>query len=173
MQEQAAGEEPPTGLEERINQVLTETRVVIPGSQALLGFQFIAMFTDSFAMLEPAQKAVHLASLALIALSAMMLMAPAAYHRIVDLGEESEQLHSFASAMLLGAMAVLGLGLAGDFWLVVDKITGSGVEGGVGASLLLLCTYGLWFGYTAFVRRQRPQSNTRQSRLAAKTQPTG
>ncbi|MBV9544742.1 MAG: hypothetical protein JOY61_10220, partial [Chloroflexi bacterium] len=37
-----------TPLSAKIKQVLTEARVVLPGVQALLGFQFIAMLTDAF-----------------------------------------------------------------------------------------------------------------------------
>ena len=47
-----------TELSTRIKQVLTEARVVLPGAQALLGFQFIAVLTDSFARL-PKSVAVH------------------------------------------------------------------------------------------------------------------
>ena len=36
-----------TPLKNKIEQLLTEARVIIPGGQALLGFQFIVVFTKS------------------------------------------------------------------------------------------------------------------------------
>ena len=42
-------EEEQTPLKTKIEQMLTEARVVIPGAQALLGFQLIAVLTKAFA----------------------------------------------------------------------------------------------------------------------------
>jgi Family of unknown function (DUF6328) len=39
----------PTPLSEKIDQMLTEARVVLPGAQALFGFQLAVVFTESFA----------------------------------------------------------------------------------------------------------------------------
>ena len=69
-------------LEVRIAQALTELRVILPGAQALFGFQMSAVLTDSFDRLGATSRAVHLASLLLIAVAIVMLIAPAAYHRI-------------------------------------------------------------------------------------------
>jgi hypothetical protein len=41
-------EGPPTPLTTKVEQLLTEARVIIPGGQALFGFQFIAMLTKGF-----------------------------------------------------------------------------------------------------------------------------
>src|SRR5712664_1695893 len=38
----------PTKVEDKIDQVLTEARVVLPGAQALLGFQLVTMFMYGF-----------------------------------------------------------------------------------------------------------------------------
>lgn len=52
----------------KIDYVLTEAQVVLPGAQALLGFQLAIVLTSGFAELPPATKALHGVSLALIAL---------------------------------------------------------------------------------------------------------
>jgi hypothetical protein len=46
-------------LSEKINALLTEARIVLPGVQALLGFQLAAYLTDAFAKLSATAKAVH------------------------------------------------------------------------------------------------------------------
>jgi hypothetical protein len=60
-----------TLLKTKIEQLLTEARVIIPGAQALLGFQFVVVFVRSFAEL-PGW--VHAVALAAIALSVVLLM---------------------------------------------------------------------------------------------------
>jgi hypothetical protein len=65
----------------------------------------------------------HFGSLVAVTISAVLLITPAAYHRIAEHGEDSEQFHNFASRVMLAAMFFLGLGLAGDFFVVTYKIT--------------------------------------------------
>jgi hypothetical protein len=75
----------------QIDQMLTEARVILPGSQALLGFQLAIVLTQAFDRLPSTVKVVHGAALLFVALSIVLLMAPAAYHRIVFKGEDSEE----------------------------------------------------------------------------------
>jgi hypothetical protein len=56
-----------TPLATKVEQLLTEARVIIPGAQALLGFQFIAMLTSGFDRLPPSVKAAHALALCLVA----------------------------------------------------------------------------------------------------------
>jgi hypothetical protein len=142
-------------LEERINHALTEVRVVLPGAQALLGFQAAILFTEAFERVAPGTKYAHLASLMLIMVAVILLMTPAAYHRLAERGGYSEHLHRFVSRMLIAAMAVLGLGIATDFYVAAEKVTGSaGWSAGL-AGVTLGMFYGLWFGYTLWVRAAR------------------
>src|ERR1051326_4270013 len=71
----------PTDLKTKIDQALTEARVVLPGAQALLGFQFVTMFMDAFDKLPNSLKYIHMVSLMLMSLTIILLMTPAAYHR--------------------------------------------------------------------------------------------
>lgn len=143
-----------TPVEKKIEHVLEEVRVVLPGTQALLGFQFAVMFSDGFDKLPPSSKHLHLASLACIALSAVCLMAPPAYHRIVFRGQDAEPVHAFATRMLLSALAFLALGLAGDFAVVIRKVANSPFYAWAGALALLALCFGVWFAYTLLRRAQ-------------------
>ncbi|HEV2912176.1 MAG TPA: DUF6328 family protein [Pyrinomonadaceae bacterium] len=147
-----------TKLKDKIEQALTEMRVVLPGAQALLGFQFATMLVEGFEKLPPSSKYVHLSSLALIALSVILLMTPAAYHRIVEKGEQTENFHTFASRVLIAAMVPLALGMCGDLFVVVRKITQSALAGILSASVMLLFFYGCWFGFTLYRRSQREKT---------------
>jgi hypothetical protein len=103
-----------TPLHVKIEQMLTEARVVLPGAQALFGFQLAIVLTQSFEQLPSASKITHVASLFLVALSIVLLMAPAAYHRIVYAGEDSQDMHRVGSALVTAATVPLALGLVGD-----------------------------------------------------------
>ncbi len=144
-----------TKLSDKIKHVLTEARTVLPGAQALLGFQFIAVLIDSFDRLPTELKYVHLVSLALIALSTVLLMMPAAFHRIVERGEDSERFHEFANRAVLAAMIPLALGLAGDLIVVVQKVTNSSGLAIAAAALMLIFFFGLWFGFSLYRRNER------------------
>ncbi len=143
-----------TELSTRVKEVLIECRVVLPGAQALLGFQLIIMWMTDFQKIPQSWKLLHLASLSSIAVCTILLITPAAYHRIVEQGEDSEALIRVTDRALLWAMAFLGLGICGDFY-VVSRRTGfsSGVSSFLTLTLLALC-FGSWFGYSAWRARE-------------------
>lgn len=153
-----------TKLKDKIEQALTEARVVLPGAQALLGFQFASMLVEGFDKLPASSKYVHLASLALMALAVILLMAPAAYHRIVEEGQDTEHFHHVASRFLIAAMIPLALGICGELFVVARKVTESATAGIISAALMLLFFYGLWFGYTIYRRSTQSESEKASSR---------
>jgi hypothetical protein len=142
-------------LTDKIKHVLTECRVVLPGSQALLGFQFISILTESFDRLPALSKYIHLASLGLNAVTIVLLITPAAYHRLVEQGEETEHFHRFASKVLIAALVPLALALAGDVYVVVQKVSDSQLVSVVSALVVLAVFWELWFGLTLYRRTQR------------------
>ena len=109
-------------LEVRIEQALTELRVVLPGAQALFGFQFAAVLTERFAQLSVILKGMHLASLSVVAVAVVMLIAPAAYHRIAAAGNAEEGVLRYAVRMMLPAQGLLALGLVGDAYVTMRII---------------------------------------------------
>ncbi|HZU23805.1 MAG TPA: DUF6328 family protein [Terriglobales bacterium] len=144
-----------SGLTNRIKQVLIECRMVLPGAQALLGFQFITVFMQRFDDLPQSLKELHIASLLLVAICTVLLITPAAYHRIVEGGEDSERFHAFASHMLLASMVFLALGVSGDFLLILLVALSSSTLAAALAAALLAFFMLLWFGSTSWIRARR------------------
>jgi Family of unknown function (DUF6328) len=143
-----------TPLEHRIVEVLTEARILLPGAQALLGFQLAMVLMETFPQLPQPVQLVHLLSLGFVALATVVLMAPAAYHRIVERGRDTERFHAFASRMVLVALALLGPGFAGDLYVVLRR---AGYERSALplAAATLAIFYAAWFGATLLLRRRR------------------
>jgi hypothetical protein len=137
-------------IDEEIRHALTEIRMVLPGAQALLGFQFITLVLQEFEKLPGSMKTMHLVSLSMMALAVILLMTPAAYHRIAERGENTEHFHHFAGRMLLAALVPLGLGLAGDFYVVMWKVTSSHRVAASCTMALVVFIFGMWFGLPVY-----------------------
>jgi len=115
---------------------------VLPGVQALLGFQLASVISQSFERLPASSKTVHAASLGCIAVAVILLIAPAAYHRIVFSGQDTEEVHRFGSWLVTCATAPLALGLSGDIYVVLTEITASAMIGAFTASFTLVFSSG-------------------------------
>ena len=140
-------------LSDRIKKVLLECRMALPGAQAFLGFQFAIVFAQGFEQLRRSWQVIHFVSLLATIIATVLLIAPAAYHRIHEAGEDTEHFHKIASRLLLAALVFLGPGMAGDLFLVIAKVTQSPGAASATAGLLLLAFYGLWFGVSAWQRK--------------------
>jgi Family of unknown function (DUF6328) len=131
-------------LAKKIDQMLTEARVILPGAQALLGFQLSVVLTEAFEKLPGSSQTCHAVALGFVALATILLMAPAAYHRIVYAGESSQRFHDLGSRFIMAATLTLALGLATDVYVVIEKIAAStsiGLSAGAGSLIVLV---GLW-----------------------------
>ncbi|MCU1286597.1 MAG: hypothetical protein JWO13_2947 [Acidobacteriales bacterium] len=145
-------------LKDKIKEVLIEARMVLPGAQALLGFQFIVVLVDTFDVLPRSLQLIHLWSLFAVALCTILLIAPAAYHRIVNRGEDSEEFLQFAHRIVLAAMVPLAIGLAGDFLIVTWVVTKSMKIAIYTSAATLALLLGFWFGYMWWVRSTQGES---------------
>lgn len=143
-----------SSLKDKITQVLEEIRVVMPGSQALLGFQLVALFSSGFMPLSQNLKELHLLSLGFIALATVFLMAPSAYHRIACKGNNSPSVHRFASTMLIIAMFFLISGLSTDIWVATYLVLNSAMYAWFASSACFLLACLLWFVYPAALSRK-------------------
>jgi Family of unknown function (DUF6328) len=146
MTERQRDERPETPLHTKIEQMLTEARVILPGAQALFGFQLSIVLTQAFQELPDASRMTHAVSIGFVALCVMLLMAPAAYHRLVYAGEDHEEMYRTGSILVTLATLPLAIGLAGDLYVVMAKIADSsaaGLAAGAGGLVVLLA---LWYG---------------------------
>jgi hypothetical protein len=144
-----------TSLKDKISRVLVEARIILPGAQALLGFQLAAYFTEAFEKLSMSARLVHTASALAIGITVLLLMMPAAYHRIVDGGEDTPDFDRFASRVVLGALVPLSLGLGGEVYVFfVRAFHGAGLAAAAGAFTvgLLLAA---WFLLPVAIRSAR------------------
>jgi hypothetical protein len=142
-------------LHSRIEQMLTEARVILPGAQALFGFQLAIVLTEAFERLLPVPRILHGIALLCVALSVAMLITPAAIHRIVWAGEDSESFLRIGGRITIAALVPLAVGMAADCYVVLSRmIEGSGLAAGIAAAFLLLSLLSLWFAWPLIERSQ-------------------
>ena len=142
-------------LADEMRSVVEEARMVIPGAQALLGFQTIAAFNTRYEALPASGVLAHLLGLALLALAIALLMTPAALHRMSERGRVSSSLISISSGLVAAGMACLMLAIAVDMYLVclasLNEQRIALITGGL-ALLVFAC---LWFLFPWLRRRAR------------------
>lgn len=148
-------------LAKQIDHMLTEARTILPGAQALLGFQLVVVLTKSFAELPDAAKYLHASALGLVALAVILLMMPAAYHRIVYAGEDSATFLRLGSRLVTAATVPLAFGLAADTIVTIEKMLGSQIAGLAGGLLVLILLIGLWYVYPLMERQRRRSEPSR------------
>jgi len=109
-------------LSDRLQQVMTESRMIVPGAQALLGFQFTTVFTAAFERLPHTVKLLHIFGMTAIAFATILLIAPASFHRIAEHGEDSERVVRVGSRFVILALVPLSIGVALDVGVVAMQM---------------------------------------------------
>ena len=125
-------------LNDAVTHLLEECRTVVPGMQALFGFQLIAVFNDAFReRLSPAERELHLAAIVLVTIAIVLVMAPAALHRQTEPMAVSRRFITISSRLLMASMVPLTVGLCLDVYVVARVIVDTrGVAAAIAVGLL-------------------------------------
>lgn len=154
---------------DRIKEMLEETRIVLPGVQALLGFQFAAYLSEGYAKLPPASKFAHTAALPLLLLAMVFLMTPTPFHRIAEGGEPTPMADRVGVGFVLAALPLLSAGLALDFYVLLQKVSGSTGMAAGGAAAVLVGSLVLWFAVPLAARARTLPHDSRSRGAHART----
>ena len=134
--------------------LLNECRMVLPGIQALFGFQMVAVFTERFARLPPASQALHGLAIALVMVSIALIMTPAACHRHGGARDIDDRFIATSARLLVASMAPLALALALEFYLVAGVVWPHAPAAPMALALLALFA-ALWIGVPRLLGRRR------------------
>jgi cobalamin synthase len=134
-------------LKDEMRNLVEEARMVIPGIQALFGFQTMAVFNNRFEQLPGNGKIAYLAALALLILAMALMMTPAAYHRLVERGQVSRQMINMSSNLVTIALVPLLLAFALDVYVVVLAALDDQRCGLIGGAATVVVLAGAWFAF--------------------------
>jgi hypothetical protein len=136
-----------------------EARMILPGVQALFGFQMVSVFNQRFNELDGSRQLAHLVAILMVVVAMGLLMTPAADHR---LGQPDIVSNNFVrrSSKFIGASLVpLAIGLALDVYIVASLIAVASQYAQILGIAVFVGLCGLWIGVPSFV------NNARQPRL--------
>jgi hypothetical protein len=143
-------------LEKEVTHALEEARMVLPGVQALFGFQLVAVYNGPFSsLLSRGEQRLHLLAVFLTVLTVVVMMTPAAYHRQVNPHSISRGFVTMASYLLTAGMFVLMLSLWADCYLIARIILQSKLWSALAVGLLGTVQLGLWFVLPRLSRARR------------------
>ena len=147
-------------LKDQMGHILEEARMVLPGIQALFGFQTIAVFNDRFEQLPALVQTCHVIALTLVVAAIALVMLPAAYHRLAQPDVVTLHTIKVSSRAICYALAPLAAGIALDLFVVLHVVAGDlALDIAVAATSFALLV-GLWFGYPLLSRRRHGYGST-------------
>jgi hypothetical protein len=138
---------PQKSLKDEVADLMTETRIVLPGAQALLGFQFIGYLSEGYAHLSTPGRIGHGIALAALLVSMVLLMTPAPFHRLAEDGHETERLRRLTVRMIVAALAALAVAFAADLFVAIEIVTRStdlALGGGLAAAAAIAAVWFVW-----------------------------
>jgi hypothetical protein len=139
-------------LDRNLTEMVQELRVAQIGVQFLFAALLSIPFQQRFKDLNGFQRDAYACTLILTVASAILLVAPAAFHRVVFRHRVKEQLVDASQRLMLTGLVTLALAMTSSLVLVIDVVTGRGVFFWcvvVGAFLGFLL---LWYAWPLTVR---------------------
>ena len=117
-----SGESRKERVDRELIELLNELRVALPGVQFLFAFLLIVPFQQTREQLTDFQRTAYLVALLAAAIALVLLIAPAAQHRILFRQKDKEQLLRRSNQYAVAGLVVLGLAICTAILLVVDVL---------------------------------------------------
>jgi hypothetical protein len=139
-------------LDKNIEHLEEEARMVLPGIQALFGFQLIAVFNQRFADMGQTLQLLHLVALCSTALATLLVLLPAAYHRQTEPTEISDFLCKLGTRSLTLSMLTVAVSLSLDLLVIAQVITLSAPIAVAVAGTLFAMLISSWFVFPQLMK---------------------
>jgi hypothetical protein len=112
-------------LDRNLGELLQELRVALPGVQVLFAFLLAVPFQQEFTKITDFQKGVYFATLLLTALTAALLIAPTAYHRLTFRYQQKHRLVFISNRLAIAGLGTLALAMICAIMLITDVLFGT------------------------------------------------
>ena len=142
--EEKTGESEYERTARELGELLQELRVALPGVQVLFAFLLTVPFSTRFESVTPLQEAIFFATLVCTALSAGLLLAPSAHHRLLWRQHAREHRLRVANRFAITGMILLALAMMGTVFVITDVLFGS-ISASVTAVLIAAFFLYVWF----------------------------
>jgi cation transport ATPase len=112
-------------LDRNLGELLQELRVALPGVQVLFAFLLAVPFQQNFTKISEFEKKIYFATLLLTAISAALLIAPSAYHRITFRYQQKHRLVFISNRLAIAGLVALALAMTCAILLITDLLFGT------------------------------------------------
>jgi hypothetical protein len=123
-------------LDRNLGELLQELRVALPGVQVLFAFLLAVPFQQEFTKVSEFEKEMYFATLLLTTLSAALLIAPTAYHRLTFRYQQKHRLVFVSNRLTIAGLGALALAMTCAVLLVTHFLFGTVVTIIVTATVL-------------------------------------
>ena len=147
MIEEKTGESERERTARELGELLQELRVALPGVhgvQVLFAFLLTVPFSARFGSVTSLQEGVFFVTLVCTALSAGLLLAPSAHHRLLWRCHARERRLRVANRFAIAGMVLLALAMMGAMFVITDVLFGS-ISASVAAVLIVAFFLYVWF----------------------------
>jgi len=160
---EARGETPLQRADRAYGEVLQEIRVAQTGVQILFAFLLALAFQARFVSVTHPQRVIYAVTLMLCAAATALLIAPAAFHRLVYRRRLKQHLVEAASRLALAGLILLMFSLVSAVLLIMDVIFGTGLAA-ILASGTLAWFFTWWFALPIWsrIRHAAPDASSRR-----------
>lgn len=141
----------------RLEQLLQEVRVAMPGVQVLFGFLLAVPFQARFDEITEFQRITYFGTLLSAAAATALFVAPVAFHRLTFRQGHKAYLVRWGSRMAIAGLLALGLAMNGVVLLVTDLLFRSATVIVTAAAVGVLYVW-LWLGAAVLRRRAEEES---------------
>jgi len=148
------GETPLQRADRNWDELLGELRVTQTGVAILFSLLLTVPFSARFDSVDAFQRRVYLVALLLAAASAVVLIAPVAYHRVLFAHRQKQAVVRASNRFAVIGLALLCLALSAVLLLVADVLLQRAAAAAV-AGVFGVATAGLWFVPGMLRRRTR------------------
>ena len=142
--EQKTGESEQERRARELIELLQELRIVLPGVQVLFAFLLTVPFSARFADVSSLQQMVFFGTLVCTAISAALLIAPSAHHRLLWRQQAREHRLRVANRLAIAGMILLVPGMVGAIFVITDILFGS-TAAAVGTAVITAFFLYVWF----------------------------
>ncbi|HXV94603.1 MAG TPA: DUF6328 family protein [Pseudonocardia sp.] len=133
-------------------ELLQELRVAQVGVQILFGFLLTLPFTTRFADVTAFERNLYIVTLALSALTAALLVAPVAVHRMLFQRGRKRELVRMGHRLVMGGLTALAATILAGLVLVLHVVAGPGAAFAIAGGLAVVFV-ALWLALPLRMRR--------------------
>jgi hypothetical protein len=112
-------------LDRNLGELLQELRVALPGVQVLFAFLLAVPFQQEFTKISAFEKKIYFATLILTTISAALLIAPSAYHRLTFRYQQKHRLVFVSNRLAIAGLGFLALAMTCAVLLITDVLFGT------------------------------------------------